>query len=90
MGSICVRTGGDEFLVISSFDNEKELKASIKDVYRNLAEYNAISNKPYKVGCSCSYALVPTDGEYDLDEIQKIADKNMYEEKVKRKAVRKD
>ena len=90
VGSICVRTGGDEFLVISSFDNEKELKASIKDVYRNLTEYNAISNKPYKVGCSCSYALVPTKGEYDLDEIQKLADKNMYEEKVKRKAVRKD
>lgn len=90
VGSICVRTGGDEFLVISSFDDEKELKASIKDVYRNLAEYNAISNKPYKVGCSCSYALVPTSGKYDLDEIQKIADKNMYEEKVKRKAVRKD
>ena len=90
VGSICVRTGGDEFLVISAFDDEKELKASIKDVYHNLEEYNAISNKPYKVGCSCGYAIVPKDEEYDLDEIQKLADKNMYDEKVKRKAVRKD
>ena len=90
VGSICVRTGGDEFLVISSFDDERELKRSIKDVYRNLLEYNEISNKPYKVGCSCGYALVPRSGEYDLDEIQKQADKNMYDEKLKRKAVRKD
>ena len=90
VGSICVRTGGDEFLVISAFEDEKELKCSIKDVYRNLEEYNAISNKPYKVGCSCGYALVPESGPADLDEIQKIADKNMYDEKIRRKAVRKD
>ena len=90
VGSICVRTGGDEFLVIAAFEDEKELKRSIKDVNRNLLEYNAISNKPYKVGCSCGYALVPAEGGYDLDEIQKRADKNMYDEKLKRKTVRKD
>ncbi|MBQ6675523.1 MAG: GGDEF domain-containing protein [Ruminococcus sp.] len=90
VGSICVRTGGDEFLVIAAFKDERELKASIKDVYRNLEEYNAISNKPYKVGCSCGYALVPSGSLPDLDEIQKLADKNMYDEKLKRKTVRKD
>ncbi|MBO6141460.1 MAG: GGDEF domain-containing protein [Ruminococcus sp.] len=90
VGSICVRTGGDEFLVISAFEDEKELKCSVKDVYRNLEEYNAISNKPYKVGCSCGYALVSGNDVLDLDEIQKIADKNMYDEKIRRKAVRKD
>ena len=89
VGSICVRTGGDEFLIASSFKDERELKATIKDVYRNLTEYNAISNKPYKVGCSCGYALIPQEG-YDIDEITKLADKNMYDEKLKRKTVRKD
>ena len=90
VGSICVRTGGDEFLIAAAFKNERELKAAIKDVYRNLDEYNAVSEKPYKVGCSCGYALIPAKGGYDLDEITKIADKNMYDEKLRRKAVRKE
>lgn len=89
VGCISVRTGGDEFLVAAAFDDEKQLKASIKDVYRNLKEYNTVSQKPYKVGCSCGYAIVPREG-YDLDEVTHLADKNMYEEKVKRKTVRKD
>ena len=88
IGCISVRTGGDEFLIAAAFDSETALKEAIKDVYRNLKEYNSVSQKPYTVGCSCGYAIVPPI--YDLEEVTNLADKNMYDEKVRRKTVRKD
>lgn len=90
--SICVRTGGDEFAVIAAFDTADGIKDAIAKVAKHTEEYNVISGKPYKVGCSCGYSMIRPDLAHDmnLEAAKKKADMAMYDEKLRRKSVRTD
>ena len=88
--SICVRTGGDEFTVIAAFDEPDEVKNVIEQVGKHIEGYNEQSGKPYKVGCSCGFYLISPDlaSDMSLEAAKKKADMAMYNEKLRRKAVR--
>ncbi|MBQ8966917.1 GGDEF domain-containing protein [Ruminococcus sp.] len=87
--SICVRTGGDEFMVLGVFDDEKAPDNYIKEIYGRVAAYNAEHDEQYKVGCSCGYVIVKPTAETSLSELKNEADSRMYTEKHRRKTVRK-
>ncbi len=90
--SICVRTGGDEFTVIAAFDTEDGIKSAIANVQKHTEAYNAISGKPYLIGCSCGYSMLRPDlaADMNLEAAKKKADMAMYDEKLRRKSVRTD
>ncbi|SDB45111.1 diguanylate cyclase (GGDEF) domain-containing protein [Ruminococcaceae bacterium FB2012] len=87
--SICVRTGGDEFLIMAVFDDDKEPDRLIKKVYEIVDGYNAIPRTPYKLGCSCGHITIKADASTELSELKNEADSRMYIEKHRRKTVRK-
>ena len=87
--SICVRTGGDEFLILASFDNEDDPDKMIKQVYDRIKELNENEHFPYKVGCSCGHMTLKPDKDTDLTAVKSEADSRMYIEKHRRKTIRK-
>ena len=85
-GEYCVRSGGDEFIIIGTYDYDN----AIPIFYRSridgyLARYNSSSEKPYHVGMSTGFFIDYTDGYDDIDRCLKIADERMYANKVARK-----
>lgn len=88
-GSVCTRTGGDEFCVILSGAEENEIRSAIEMVDKTLEEYNDVSGLPFKVACSCGYHIVSGKNIGYMDEMVKLADKAMYKVKAEKKTTRK-
>ncbi len=88
-GSVCTRTGGDEFCVILSGAEEAEVRYAIERVGEILEQYNNTSGLPFKVACSCGYHIVNNQNIGYMDEMVKLADKEMYKVKAAKKTARK-
>ncbi|MFA9378431.1 MAG: diguanylate cyclase domain-containing protein [Lachnotalea sp.] len=84
--TIC-RMGGDEFLII--FPNIRKAKADkiLKKIINKLAKYDQKSGKPYKHEFSYGIVEVPTDCLKEANEIVKVADQRMYQQKESKKMV---
>ncbi len=87
--SICVRTGGDEFLIMAHVSSPDEPDELIRQVYERLEVYNSEEHTPYKIGCSCGHVTVMPDENTKLNELKTEADSRMYLEKHRRKTIRK-
>ncbi len=82
------RIGGDEYLLCLGTDDEAEVKKVIADIREVVEEENARSNKPYRLSVSIGYA--PCKKKTGIMECMRVADRNMYKEKRKKKEARKD
>lgn len=88
---ICARTGGDEFVVIGSGNYDVTMiDEYIESINSFFERYNESSDKPYKVEASLGVFCGFIDDETELKEILDAADKEMYDNKVRRKANRVD
>ncbi len=87
-GEICIRSGGDEFILIGKDYSQERLCALIADFRRYIQQINARSQKPYEFGASIGYYMAVPDGEETLEFFLKKADDAMYEEKKRHKAMR--
>ena len=88
-GELCARFGGDEFCIAvltSESSAEKYCEGFKRSVTEYLQNYNDSSGKPYKVEASIGFYLNPLTPDLDLEELVATADKQMYEEKMARKA----
>lgn len=83
---ICIRSGGDEYLVFGIVEQESDAAGFIERVKSCLKEYNERNNWPYTVECSIGYCIHPAD--YSIEELVTEADKLLYKEKVRRKSLR--
>lgn len=82
---IICRIGGDEFLLIfpdSSLNNAPLIR---KRLSKNLEKLNQKLAKPYKVDFSIGLSYYNPSNTLSIDELIRIADENMYEEKKKKK-----
>jgi diguanylate cyclase (GGDEF)-like protein len=78
---IIARPAGDEFLVLA-INATEEITAQIPSRLKsNLAQYNGSSKRPYKVEMSCGMIQVDPDSNYSLNDLIKLADAAMYEDK---------
>ena len=87
---VCSRFGGDEFAVIGSGDDFSP-EDYITEVRAYLAGYNRSSGCPYRVEVSVGMEKTDLSGwssSDSIDDIIRIADARMYEDKRSRKAVR--
>lgn len=85
LGSVCTRTGGDEFSIIICGASESEITQYINKVAELLLQYNSESGLPYKVGCSCGFCTVRGSKLDSAESIAKLADENMYRVKLQKK-----
>lgn len=84
-GSVCTRTGGDEFCVILSEAEEYTVRHAIEEVSKTLDEYNKVSGLPYKISCSCGYYTAKGEDIGYMDEMVKLADMAMYKVKEEKR-----
>lgn len=86
---ICVRAGGDEFLIIGMYDYpENEAEVRIRSFYQHLHDVNSITLKDYEVSASIGSASAHFTGKQTLDALIEQADRQMYQQKVERKKKR--
>ena len=87
---VCSRFGGDEFEVIGCGDDFSP-DDYISEVKAYLAGYNRSSGSPYRVEVSVGWEKADLSNKHaacNIDDIIRIADTRMYEDKRSRKAAR--
>jgi len=82
---IITRMGGDEFLVTFLDSSLNEIPIIRKRLSKELARLNQISKKPYKIGFSTGFSNYDPNNPQSMDELIRIADQMMYEEKKTKK-----
>lgn len=87
--SICARFGGDEFVVAMPFDGEEHIVPRIVgDIQTHIDCFNRASDKDYEVSISVGAKHGIISNFYDLGELIKKSDHEMYEQKRIKKGVR--
>jgi len=81
---IITRMGGDEFLVIFLDSSLNEIPIIRKRLSKELVRLNQISQKPYKIGFSTGFSDYNPANPQSMDELIRIADQMMYEEKKRK------
>ena len=81
---IITRMGGDEFLVIFLDSSLNEIPIIRKRLSKELVRLNQISQKPYKIGFSTGFSDYDPANPQSMDELIRIADQMMYEEKKRK------
>lgn len=76
---VCVRMGGDEFIIIGcSEDARNEIKVKTILINNLLENYNLTSGKPYEVTASFGSSCGKPQSEEDVDAMINEADEKMY------------
>ena len=88
LGSVCARTGGDEFCAICAGLAEGTEGEFTRRMDELLARYNETGGMPYSIGVSSGSHTVEASGFISLDEEMKLADIEMYKVKMAKKTIR--
>ena len=80
---IICRMGGDEFLLIFPDISQKEVSLINNRLQNNLSQLNKTIKKDYSIKFSMGFAEYLPDDPKTLDELIRIADRRMYEDKKK-------
>ncbi len=79
------RMGGDEFLIISPDCNEADAERAMQRVIGKLVEYDKKSKKAYRHSFSYGLMEVPIGCNMNANEVIKIVDEKMYQNKLPKK-----
>jgi len=82
---IVCRMGGDEFLLIFPDSSLKDLSIIKERINKNLTQLNHALKKSYKINLSLGVSEYDPNNSQSIDELIRIADQEMYEEKKKKK-----
>lgn len=82
---IICRMGGDEFLIIFPDNSLKEAPLIKERLNRGLIKLDQTLKKPYKIELSIGLSCYDPDNPQSMDELIRIADKKMYDEKKNKK-----
>ena len=89
MGEICVRTGGDEFVVLAKHYDRARAEAYVRALREALDEVRRRDGKPYELSVSVGYSMMvpPADDAISAQNAAELflrrADRAMYAEKKK-------
>ena len=75
------RMGGDEFAVFPIDTNLAGAEAAIRRLEKNIAEFNAANNSPFKLAFSTGVSCFDPDYPSSIEDLILRADKLMYEQK---------
>lgn len=82
-----IRFGGDEFVVMGVAASEEEVKAYWKRVEAAVDRYNGEKSHRARMSFSIGYDLIRPDAGTCLEDCIRVADKKMYAEKNRKKAM---
>jgi len=78
---IICRMGGDEFLLIFPESSLKDSPIIKERLNKSLVQLNQTRKKPYKIDLSTGLSEYDPDNPQSIDELIRIADNKMYEDK---------
>jgi diguanylate cyclase (GGDEF)-like protein/PAS domain S-box-containing protein len=87
---IFCRMGGDEFLLIFPDNSLKDASQIKERLNKNLIELNHTLKKPYQIEFSMGLSEYIPEKPLSMDELIRIADQKMYEEKKKKQKYNKN
>jgi diguanylate cyclase (GGDEF)-like protein/PAS domain S-box-containing protein len=82
---IIARLGGDEFVVLAAIGKEESAESLTNRLQERFSAHNLQPNRPYDL--SISVGVVHFDGESSIQEVTARADRIMYEDKRRKKAI---
>ena len=82
---IICRMGGDEFLLIFPDNSLKDASLIRERLNKNLTKLNQTLKKPYKIELSVGLSCYDPADPQPMDELIRIADEKMYDEKKNKK-----
>ena len=82
---ICMRCGGDEFLVIGIEYNDEKMNNFITNLQEGLDAFNQNSGYEYKVCVSYGWNIVMPNKKTSIEEYINVSDSRMYQMKAKRR-----
>lgn len=80
------RIGGDEFVIIALNSKQSDMKLIRGRIEEHINNHNKNSNNQYNLSASIGLVSCEPNEHSSLDDIMKVADKKMYEEKQTKKA----
>ena len=87
---IICRMGGDELLLILPDSSLRDIPLIKERLNKNVKRLNQTLNEPYKIEFSIGFSCYDPDNPQSIDELIKIADKKMYEEKSSKNKKRRE
>nr|MCR5167144.1 GGDEF domain-containing protein [Oscillospiraceae bacterium] len=81
-GEICARTGGDEFYIFAVDYSQKKLDRFIERLNNFVESYNKSYSKAYDLAVSYGTYLTEADKNSKFDDLLKVSDTRMYEQKM--------
>lgn len=88
-GELLMRYGGDEFVVLSQGFTPLDAEEYVARIQAGIEEYNAASNRPYKLEASMGYSIVKPSENMDMEAMVETADQEMYKVKNEKKRQKK-
>lgn len=88
MTDIVARMGGDEFTVIATDSNISQESEIRETITANLKKHNQKLNKPFLIEMSMGFSVFKPDKTLTFSDMLSIADKNLYEEKRRKKELK--
>ena len=86
--SYVVRYGGDEFVVMGTVSNEKEIRDYWTAVEAEVVKYNQKNDKKAQLSFSYGYDMFQVEASTYLEECIKVTDEKMYQSKKQKKLAR--
>ena len=84
-GELLMRYGGDEFVLLAHGFTQADAEEYIARIKTGIENYNAMSNRPYRLDASMGYTLMDPTDDFDLEELIESADREMYKVKNEKK-----
>ena len=84
-GTVCGRTGGDEFVTLMILDRDEDAQEILRRLKEGCDAFNETSGKPFYVEFSTGCVHFPCDDNYSVPELIDKADSCLYEAKKKRR-----
>lgn len=87
--SVPARTGGDEFILLTTFQSDVWARDLLGRIRSTLAAEGKAQSLPFEVSMSIGTVVTDPKADTSFEEYIKQADALMYQEKVQKKALRK-
>lgn len=79
------RFAGDEFVIVFDFEDDNILAFVLNRIYENIKDFNEQNLDSYNIKFSIGLETIKYKEIYDFDELFRIIDRKMYEQKESKK-----
>lgn len=84
--SICVRTGGDEYAVLTYTKKKPDTNVWLTKLHNYFYDFNNASGLPFKVSSSCGFSIKSSEENPVLSAMAREADAELYKAKTLKKS----